>query len=338
MRKKRKIFEVLVFNARAASGKSECLTAINKMSADLREKFLHIGKEVVVLDDFIYVDFMRAVDEGLEKIGAAPIFFPSPNRPFSHPEISWKLLILFLNEDYKQVKSRRQVRVRNATEEMMRRFDRAAKQLGALPFFFSSGNKTIYCRPTHRSLCDFLEKKARHLIEYRNLQIPKNIKDTTILIEFARGGEYNASMPLPYAYADSYSVIDPEILEQAAFLYLKVLPEQAIMKNFERFDPKDPSGILGHCVPLEVMYKNYGSDDFEYLLQKSGVDGLIEVVTCDGEPQYVPAAILDNVKDLTTFVRKCKNVPWEKWPARKRQALLVALKTTCEKLWALYPK
>lgn len=339
MKEKPKYFKYLTFVALAASGKSEVLTFLKKMPAEQRAN-LHLGPELVILDDFPYVDMMRQIDAGLTSVWESPVFFPDPRQCFIEPEISWKLLILLLNDDHHRIVwSREKELTEQAAFKLLAKIDAARKKLGAKPLFLNPDREPLIGRTKFSDLLEYLEKKAIQLLEMRNAQIPMTPAETTVLIEFARGAEYGAKMPLPYAYADSFSVLDPRILQGGAFLYLKVLPEQAALKNFLRADPTDPSSILGHCVPYEVMFKNYGSDDFEYLLNisaNSGWPGGIKVKKGEFQEILVPAAILDNTGDLTTFVREHKEKDFTTLPEKEKDKLYHALKQACDRLWERY--
>lgn len=339
----RNSFAFMVFVALAASGKSEALKFIRMMPPQKRLDLLHIGPEIVVLDDFPYVDLMRHIDDVLVEINEPPIFFPSLNKPFLEPQISWKLLIELLNQDCETIlavlNGLRVERKEQETDEldvsssMLTRLDRAREKIGAKALFYNPDSEPFMGR---KKMNDFLHRilgKARRLAEARDSLASADLDPsrTTILLEFARGGRFGSQMPLPYAYADSFSALHPRVLQEGVFLYLKVLPEQAIIKNFLRANPSDPGSILGHCVPLEVMYNDYGCDDFPYLLSPTGeAYGFIEVWTT-----LVPGAILDNTKDLTTFVREHKNKGWGELPTQNREALLNALRDACDCLWGL---
>lgn len=331
-REKESIFKNLIFVALAASGKSEALTFIKMMPPEQRVRDLRIGREIVVLDDFPYVDMMKAIDKGMvEDLKLWPIFFAGPDKPFLEPAISWKLLILLLNQDYERIVSAQKKEEEEETvRHLLARIDAAREQLQAKPLFFNPDCEPLIGRINFSELCQSLKEKVSGLEQRRKVQMPKNLEETTILIEFARGGHFRAKPPLPYGYANSFSVLHPAILQQAAFLYLKVEPKQAREKNRRRFDPKNP--ILGHVVPSQVMLQDYGCDDFEYLLETSDHPGFIRVQTPNHQPFLVPAAILDNTQDLTTFVREYKNKDFGDWPPDKCQVLLSALKKVCQKL------
>lgn len=332
-RAKDSIFKNVIFVALAASGKSEVITFIKKMPPEERERELHIGRELVILDDFVYVDLMRRIDEALCQMNENPVFFSDPKKPFKEPHISWKLLIQLLNYDYERLfLSPKRETTAGAAKELLADLDRARVALGTSPIFFQL-KKTKFNR-----LCAALEEKVATLTKKRQEQMPPHPEETTVLFEFARGGEYGSPLPLPAGrgYAASFAAFRSECLQGAVCLYLEVLPEQAALKNFLRADPRDPSSILGHCVPYEVMFRDYGSDDFRHLLKISEKPGCIAVETISQKKFFIPAAILDNKADLTTFVRKYQNQPFNRWPKKDRVALGQALKKACQELWKKY--
>lgn len=345
MKPKSNIFDTVVFVALAASGKSEAITFIKRMPPEMRRD-LHFGQEIVILDDFPYVDLMRSIDEAFVQLEEKPVFFPDPKKLFLEPEISWKLLIFFLNEDIEQIILRQEEMPVQSIEKALLRFDRARKELKTRPLFFTYDERPFIgkAKCLELGMNQSLQEKINRIIQARNAQIPKNPQETTVLVEFARGGEYGAPMPLPWGYEDSFRSLSPAILKSAVFLYLKVFPEQAALKNFLRADPNDPSGILGHCVPYEVMYRNYGSDDFEYLLlSKHSLGGRCirvepPISISDWQEFFVPAAILDNTKDFTSFVREYKDKDFKDWPNDKKTALYESLKRACDELWEMHSR
>lgn len=339
----RNTFPVVGFVARAASGKSESLTAIKAMPPAERVRRLHMGEELVILDDFPYVHLMRRIDEELCKLSVPPMFYPDPEQNLLEPHLNWKLLILLLNQDYWRMRmAARGTRPDDGgVEQMLARIDRARQDLGVRPLFFTPDGQPMLGKSVQMALCDGLLNDVAKIVARRDSQVPRSLDNTTVLLEFARGGVLGAKPPLPYGYGDSFSALDPDILSQAVFLYLKVTPEQAVIKNFARVDPSNPASILGHCVPLQVMYESYGSDDFEYLLLEKRLadeEDWGEAVIAVGGPredggQYVPAAVFDNRGDLTSFVRQYADKPWEQWPVDQREALTVGLEKACRALW-----
>ena len=106
-----------------------------------------------------------------------------------------------------------------------------------------------------------------------------NLEGKTIVIEFARGGPQGSKMPLSngYGYQCSLAKFDQKILENASILYIWVTPEESRRKNEERCDPNNPGSILHHGVGIEVMLKDYGCDDVQWLAQQSDMPNTIAV-------------------------------------------------------------
>ena len=92
-------------------------------------------------------------------------------------------------------------------------------------------------RPHPRRLA--LEPEARQLLNDKMAGIPDSLEGRTIVIEFARGGPQNSSMPLtpPYGYQYSFGRLSDHILGRAAILYIWVTPEESRRKNEERAKP-----------------------------------------------------------------------------------------------------
>ena len=136
----------------------------------------------------------------------------------------------------------------------------------------------------------------------------------TVVIEFARGGPEGARPPLPAPLGYRYSLaqLAPEILRRAAILYVWVTPEESRRRNRERAKPgpEGDASILHHGVPEVVMRGDYGTDDFEWLLESSGRAGTVAVEAW-GERFEIPTARFDNREDRTSFLRAD---PAE-WPA-----------------------
>ena len=76
-----KVFKVVLLQALPASGKSEVRNFMAHVEPErLRDEF-HIGANLQ-LDDFPYVHMMRRIDNELEAMGEARIFYPG-EEPFT---------------------------------------------------------------------------------------------------------------------------------------------------------------------------------------------------------------------------------------------------------------
>ena len=128
------------------------------------------------------------------------------------------------------------------------------------------------------------------------------------MLECARGGPAGAAYPIPHGYQRTLENLDPSILEKAAILYVYVTPEDSRRKNDERFDPKDPHGILSHRVPTNVMLNDYGCDDAVWMTEEATAKGKRGSVQVPGSDLWIPFGVLDNRTDLTSFVRKKEDI------------------------------
>ena len=128
---------------------------------------------------------------------------------------------------------------------------------------------------------------------------------SSIVIEFARGGPEGATPPLPdphgYAYALRY--LSPEILRRASVLYVWVTPHESRRRNQERSvpGPEGDASILHHGVPETVMRRDYGVDDFLWLVEQGG--GIAIEITTGYDTFRLPAVVFDNRIDHTSFLR-----------------------------------
>ena len=164
---------------------------------------------------------------------------------------------------------------------------------------------------------------------------PDSFDGKTIIIECARGGPDGASMPLTGSDGYQYSLpmFCPEILENAAILYIWVTPEESRRKNADRADPNDPGSNLHHGVPLAVMLGEYGCDDMEYLVNTSEQKGTV-TVKAHGNTYHVPIGIFDNRVDKTSFLRAEPSA----WDAALVEDVTCAIRQATDTMWAGYRK
>jgi hypothetical protein len=109
----------------------------------------------------------------------------------------------------------------------------------------------------------------------------------TTLIEFARGKEHGG-------FGRAFQQLSPEILQQAAVLYIQVSFAEALRKNRKRYNPQRPDSILEHGLSDEKMEKLYKEVDWDELAQGKK-EGRLEI---QGHP--VPFVVFENEDDLTT--------------------------------------
>ncbi|MBI4614981.1 MAG: hypothetical protein HY720_15320 [Planctomycetes bacterium] len=321
------IFETVILIALPASGKSEVRKFIAGLDAAERRSAFHLG-DTVQLDDFPYVHFFRRIDEELRGLGRDGIFFHSPDRPFRNP-VDWGTLILLLNEDHACLLSRTKLGGRPGGGALLERIDRARDAVG--------GGRPLAALPADARgrVAAALDREAREFHAGLDSNQPASLSGKTVVLEFARGGPDGASMPLsaPFGYAYSLSRLSPAILAKAALLYIWVTPEESRRKNTERADPNDPGSILHHGVPIEVMMKDYGTDDVEHLLSTSGRPDTV-TIQAHGRTFSLPLARFDNRVDRTSFVRR----PRGEWKAEEIRALHDGLASAFQLLWKRRPE
>lgn len=290
------VLDTVLLLALPASGKSEVRRYLEWMPSEERLRDFHMGPSVQ-LDDFPYVHMMRRLDDECVNLGARRVFFNAPDRPFKDPR-DWGTLIALVNEEHAALSARPRRSWRSAAEHLFERFEAASDASGAGRRLAALGDSL------RGSLAQVLEKEARALLEGLEKNRPDTLEGRTLLIEFARGGPQGSSFPLPEPFGYRYSLaqLAPAILEKACILYIWVTPEESRRKNEARSDPKNPGSILHHGVPLEVMLKDYGCDDIDWLESSSGRPGTVAVES-HGRTFHLPLARFDNRVDRTSFLR-----------------------------------
>ena len=311
------VFKTVLLVALPASGKSEVRHFLANIEARRLEEEFHIGDNLQ-LDDFPYVHFMRCIDGEMQKLGKEPIFYPGQNPFFNNYD--WGTLVHLLNEDYHDLLNRKKVNVDSAAIYLFDRIDNAAEIAGIAPRLAALDSET------RKTIAGGLEKEA---------QIPDSFENKTIVIECARGGKDGSAMPLDGAYGYQYSLsrFAPDLLREAAILYIWVTPEESRRKNNERANPDDPGSNLFHGVPMSVMLGDYGCDDMQYLKEHSEVENTITVKR-DGVTYHVPIGVFDNRVDKTTFLRQ----DVEKWDPDKVEDITKAIREATDTMWSNYRK
>lgn len=288
--------DTLLLLALPASGKSELRRYVAALDPDVALRDFGLGP-TVQLDDYPYVHLMRRIDEELVRRSAPPVFFPSPDRPFRDGR-DWATLIELLNEDYAALGTSPPVPTPPAAW-LLDRLDRARRAGGAAPPFDDLADDVI------EEVESALEEEVVELARSRSATLSSyEPGESTVLIEFARGGPEGAHFPLPapHGYAFSLRQLSPNILRRAVALYVWVSPEESRRRNVERARPgiEGDASILHHGVPEAVMRENYGTDDFVWLRERGR--GAIDV-DVDGDVFRLPAAVFDNRIDHTSFLR-----------------------------------
>ena len=322
----KQLFKTVLLVALPASGKSEVRHFMANIEPKRLEEEFHIGDNLQ-LDDFPYVHFMRCIDGEMEKLGKDPLFYPGQN-PFIN-NYDWGTLIQLLNEDYHDLLNRKKVNVDSAAIYLFDRFDNAAATVGISP------RLALLDAQTRNTIAKNLESEARRILDEKESQIPDTFEGKTIVIECARGGPDGSSMPLDGAYGYQYSLarFSPDLLKEAAILYIWVTPEESRRKNNERANPDDPGSNLFHGVPMSVMLGDYGCDDMQYLREHSEVENTITVKR-DGKTFNVPIGVFDNRVDKTSFLRG----DVENWDPEKVEEMTNAIRQATDAMWANYNK
>ncbi len=146
-------------------------------------------------------------------------------------------------------------------------------------------------------------------IEKINLAFKKHLRDTpgftrdtTAIIEFARGGEN--------AFAHAYSLLCDEVLKTTGICYIKVSYEESVRKNRRRARKGQEDTVLFHSLPDDKMDFYYKVNDWDKIAK--GLEGDINV-----RGFSVPYSVLPNEPEVTDASEK----------------LGPALETTFTRLW-----
>jgi len=319
-----KMFDIVLLLGLPASGKSEIRRLMASMSDQELEKDFHIGK-TIDMDDFPYVFIMRKIDESLEKINQPRLFYFSDEKPFIDPR-DWLTLVHLLNEDYRDLKQKNMFKDELPSHFVMKRIDMAAQKVGIQPRFQKLRKDIL------NQISKSIEKDAKGLLEEKYKSYPETFEGKTIMIEFARGGSDGSKMPLdfPFGYAHSLAQLDDDILRKAVIFYNWVTPAESRRKNSERANPDDPGSILHHGVPIEVMLKEYGTDDIFWLEKTSEKSNTVTVIK-DSKKFLIPLGVFDNGSDRTTFLRSDSDL----WDKNKVEEIKQALKSTFDLLFQI---
>ena len=320
------VFNTVLLVALPASGKSEVRNFMANIEAERLQKEFHIG-ENLQLDDFPYVHMMRRIDNELQAMGEERIYYPGED-PFNDAR-DWGTLCQLLNEDYKDLINRNVVNPDSAAEYLFERIDRASQAVGLPP------RNSLIREDVRKKLAETLEVEARQMLDEKNAQYPESFENKTIIIECARGGPDGSSMPLSgsYGYQYSFPQFCPEILENAAILYIWVTPEESRRKNNDRANPDDPGSNLFHGVPMSVMLGDYGCDDMQYLREHTEKENTI-TVEAYGKKYYLPIGVFDNRVDKTSFLRADK----ADWDGQLVEDVTRAIREATDTMWANYKK
>ncbi|MFH1725734.1 MAG: hypothetical protein ABII00_14080 [Elusimicrobiota bacterium] len=290
------ILDTVLLLALPASGKSEVRKYLKHLSPEKQASDFHMGPSAQ-LDDFPYVHIMRTIDDELAARGKERVYFQAADKPFRDPR-DWGTLVALLNEDHANLTAPKRPDPASPAAYLIERIDAASEAVGAPARLRALDDET------RKAVIRALDGEARKILEERRPGQHETLAGKTLVIEFARGGADGSSMPLaePFGYKYSLSKLSKAILEKATILYVWVTPEESRRKNDARADPNDPGSILHHGVPLEVMLKDYGCDDVDWLEKSSERPGTV-TVEAYGRKFYLPIARFDNRVDKTSFLR-----------------------------------
>ena len=335
-----KVLPILMFCALPASGKSETRRYLKSLTSEDTKKF-HLGETSTQVDDFPYVDGMKKIDAAAVKVLGHTIFFNTTDfNLFS--DYDWGTLIYLINDDYfdilecnPKIPSRFE---KDPVEWLFNRYDVASVKTGHLPARFYDLRQKV----GEEKFNEFKKEcypLCNTLLHDKYANIPTSLEGKTIVFEFARGGTKGTSTtePLkpPFGYEYSLSLFDKKILMNAAILYIWVTPEQSKQKAFQR-EKEGKEGksqtvstqlSLNHGIAETVLDKEYGMDDFDYLLSKSPEKNYLPIMKDDVEYK-VKAGRLDNRKDLTSDFRK----PEKEWTKEQCDNMFNALKNAFDSL------
>ncbi|MEN8239148.1 MAG: hypothetical protein ABFR53_08105 [Actinomycetota bacterium] len=289
--------DTLLLLALPASGKSELRRYLASLDADVAAKDFALAP-TVQLDDYPYVHLMRRIGEEMRGLGELPAFFATGFEPFLDGR-DWATLIELINEDYGALGTTPSV-PDEPTAWLLDRLDRARQLVGMdSPFDpLSDESRAALAAALDDEIIEFATERSATLASYESGR-------STVLIEFARGGPEGTEPPLPDPHGYDYSLrhLSPEILSRSAALYVRVTPQESLLRNLERTVPgrEGDASILHHGVPETVMRGDYGVDDFLWLLERGGGDAI--EVDAHGASFTLPAAIFDNRIDQTSFLR-----------------------------------
>ena len=319
------VFRTVLLVALPASGKSEVRNFMAQMDpARLSEEF-HIGHNLQ-LDDFPYVHIMRRIDEELVKLGEPHLFYRSLEKPFRN-DYDWGTLTQLLNEDYHDLIGRVRVTPQSDAMYLFERIDRAGMMAGIAP------RMAMLDAELREKIAAALEDEARGMREEKEAQYTDDFTGKTIVIECARGGADGSPLPLrdPFGYQYTMRMFSPDLLEDAAILYIWVTPQESRRKNNERANPDDPGSNLFHGVPMEVMLGDYGTDDMQYLMEHAERKHTLTVTQYE-RTLHVPIGGFDNRVDKTSFLRGDK----ADWEEERIAEVTEAIREATDTMWAHY--
>jgi hypothetical protein len=145
--------------------------------------------------------------------------------------------------------------------------------------------------PKGAKLFDWCMQKFNEVIARDYLARPGFYGDSTLLVEFSRGGAHG--------FGRALGMLAPEILERAAIFYINVSREESWRRNVARYQEKLKHSILAHMVPRETYDYFYDTNDWADLTG-GRPDGRLRVgaldvpfVSMNNEPESTDPAVLE---------------------------------------------
>ena len=338
MSKENKVLPILMFCALPASGKSESRRFFKSLKKEEMAQF-HLGDSTTQVDDYPYVDALEKIDVFCRETLGTTIFKDPNTRLFLY-SYEWGTLTYLINDDYLDIKKLDNKIPKEYEEDpvkwLFKRYDDASEKTGKIPRRFEELEKK-----TDKAKFEEFKKKCfdlcNNLLHDKYNNIPNSLEGKTIIFEFSRGGAKGSKFPLeaPKGYEYTLSLFDDDILNNANILYIWVTPEQSFSKNKQR----ELEGLQGksqtvstqlslnHGVPDSVMINEYGTDDFEYLINLSS-NGKYIPIKKNGKEFKVKAGRLDNRNDLTSDFRK----PQKDWTKEQIEKMTEAMKKAFDAL------
>jgi hypothetical protein len=145
--------------------------------------------------------------------------------------------------------------------------------------------------PKGAKLFDWCMYKFNDVIARQYLGREEFYRDSTLLIEFSRGGHDG--------FGRALRVLDRAILERAAIFHIHVSREESWRRNVARYQEKLKHSILAHMVPKQTYDCFYDTSDWAELTRgepagRLDVNGLqVPFVTMNNEPESTDAAVLE---------------------------------------------
>jgi hypothetical protein len=146
--------------------------------------------------------------------------------------------------------------------------------------------------PKGARLFDWCMQKFNQAIGGEYLAKPGFYRDSTLLIEFSRGGANG--------FGSALNMLDTEVLAPGALFYIKVSREESWRRNVARYQEKLRHSILAHMVPRETYDYFYDTNDWDELTggKPSGwieIKGVtVPFASMNNEPESTDPRVLED--------------------------------------------